>query len=92
MSGYGALIFCSGRQRSQATAVLISDAVPTEQISVNVLDKRSQLIASLQALPRRVRTTLFQDHSLWRRLSSCRYGLVNNSQMRAGPHSVGDYT
>jgi replicative superfamily II helicase len=50
-SGYGALVFCSSRQRSQATAVLISDAMPTEQISTDILDKRSDLIASLQALP-----------------------------------------
>lgn len=50
MSGYGALVFCSGRQRSRATAVLVSDAMPTEQIFVDVLDKRSELITSLQAL------------------------------------------
>ena len=51
MSGYGALVFCSSRHGAQATAVLISDAMPTNQISADVLEKRSDLIASLQSLP-----------------------------------------
>jgi hypothetical protein len=50
-SGYSILVFCSSRQGSQATAILISDAMQTEQISADILDKRSDLIASLQSLP-----------------------------------------
>lgn len=51
MSGYGALVFCSSRQGSQSTAVLISEAMPTDQIVGDVLDKRMDVLASLQALP-----------------------------------------
>lgn len=50
-SGYGALVFCSSRQGCQATAVLISGAMPTKHVSADILDKRLDLIASLQALP-----------------------------------------
>ena len=50
-SGYGALVFCSSRQGSQATALLISEATPTEQISAEMLDSRMDVLASLQALP-----------------------------------------
>jgi DNA polymerase theta len=50
-SGYGALVFCSSRQGCEATAVLISGAMPMEYISADILDKRSDLIASLEALP-----------------------------------------
>jgi replicative superfamily II helicase len=49
-SGYDVLVFCSSRQGSRATTILISHAMPTEQISTDNLDKRSELIASLQAL------------------------------------------
>ena len=51
MSGYGVLVFCSSRQRSQNTAVLIAEAMPTDEIVMDVLDKRMDVIASLQALP-----------------------------------------
>lgn len=50
-SGYGALVFCGSRQGCQATAVLISGAMPMKHISADIWDKRSDLIASLQALP-----------------------------------------
>lgn len=51
VSGYGALVFCSSRQGSQSTAVLIAETMPTENIALDVLDKRMDLLASLQALP-----------------------------------------
>ena len=50
-TGYGVLVFCSSRYGTQTTAVLISEAMPTEHIPADVLNKRSDLIASLQALP-----------------------------------------
>jgi replicative superfamily II helicase len=50
-SGCGALVFCSSRQGSQNTAVLIAEAMPTENVVIEVLDKRMDLLASLQALP-----------------------------------------
>jgi len=50
-SGYGALIFCSSRQACQSNAVLISDAMPDESMDVHTLDRRMDLIASLQSLP-----------------------------------------
>ena len=49
--GYGVLVFCSSRYGTQTTAVLISEAMPTDRISADALDKRYNLIASLQALP-----------------------------------------
>jgi len=60
MSGYGALVFCSSRQGSQNTAVLIARAMPTENVSVDVLDKRRDLLASLQALPSGLEPALSQ--------------------------------
>ena len=51
ISGHGALLFCGNRQGCQTTAVLISDAMPIDQISTVTLDKRYDLMASLQALP-----------------------------------------
>jgi replicative superfamily II helicase len=51
MSGYGALVFRSSRQGSQSTAVLIAEAMPTQSIPMDVLDKRMDVLASLQALP-----------------------------------------
>jgi hypothetical protein len=49
-NGY-VLVFCSNRQGLQATAILVRDAMSTEQISADVLDKGPDLIASLRALP-----------------------------------------
>lgn len=51
MSGYGVLVFCSSRQGSQNTALLIAGAMPNEILTLDVLDKRMDLLASLQALP-----------------------------------------
>ena len=51
ISGYGALVFCSSRQGSQSTAALISNAISTEVVSSDILDKRMDVVASLQALP-----------------------------------------
>ena len=51
LSGYGALVFCSSRQGSQTTAVLIAEAMPTGNVVADVLDRRLDLLASLQALP-----------------------------------------
>ncbi|WEW58730.1 DEAD-like helicase [Emydomyces testavorans] len=52
VSGYGALVFCGSRQACHTNALLISDAMPDEPKSDrNILDKRIDLIASLQSLP-----------------------------------------
>lgn len=51
MSGYGALVFCSSRQGSQNTALLIADALPSDNIAMDLLGRRMDLLASLQALP-----------------------------------------
>ena len=51
ISGYGALVFCSSRQGSQNMAVLIAEAMPTGITSRDLLDRRMDLLASLQALP-----------------------------------------
>lgn|ERR1700722_17566645 len=50
-SGYSVLVFYGSRQGSQATTIPISDAMPTDQISADILDKRFDLITLLQALP-----------------------------------------
>lgn len=50
-SGYGALVFCSSRQGSQSTALLIAGAMPIGNIDPSVLESRMELLASLQALP-----------------------------------------
>ncbi|ERF70155.1 hypothetical protein EPUS_00342 [Endocarpon pusillum Z07020] len=51
ISGYGVLVFCSSRQGSQNLAVLIAEAMPTGTSSLDVLDRRMDLLAALQALP-----------------------------------------
>ena len=58
--GYGVLVFCSSRNGTQATAGLISEAMPMDQISADALDKRYELIASLQALPGGFESTFFK--------------------------------
>lgn len=50
-SGYGALVFCSSRQGCQTTAALISKAMPVTIVNPQVLDRRMDVLASLQALP-----------------------------------------
>ena len=49
--GYGALVFCSSRQGSQSTALLVSDAMPVDLTPHDLLGKRADVLASLQSLP-----------------------------------------
>ncbi|KAK2746762.1 hypothetical protein FQN55_005489 [Onygenales sp. PD_40] len=52
LSGYGALIFCGSRQACQGNAMLLSDAMPDESmLESDTLERRMDLIASLQSLP-----------------------------------------
>ncbi|EXJ64515.1 DNA polymerase theta subunit [Cladophialophora yegresii CBS 114405] len=51
LAGHGALVFCSSRLGSEKTALLISDALPTDHVDQDTLDKRQDLLASLRALP-----------------------------------------
>ena len=51
-SGYGALVFCSSRLGCQTSALLISEAMPcTDSLDATVLDRRLDLVATLQSLP-----------------------------------------
>ena len=51
-AGYGALVFCRSRQRSQTTALLISRAMPDgELVSRDVMEKRKEIISELCNLP-----------------------------------------
>lgn len=51
-AGYGALIFCSGRLACQSDALLISEAMPlANEISVDFLDRRRQVMTELRSLP-----------------------------------------
>jgi replicative superfamily II helicase len=47
--GYGALVFCSSRQGSQTMASLISQTMA--KAAPEILDKRMDILAALQALP-----------------------------------------
>lgn len=49
-SGHGALVFCSSRAGAERMAMLISDAMPTTDITPDIWDKRQELLASLRAL------------------------------------------
>ena len=49
VKGYGALVFCSSRQGSQTMASLIAQAMPPG--TPEILDKRMDMLAALQALP-----------------------------------------
>ena len=52
ISGYGALVFCGGRQNCQTTAELISKAMPPEEeVPSLVLDRRKDVIIELRSLP-----------------------------------------
>ena len=51
VAGHGALVFCSSRMGSEVMALLISDALPTDQVEKATLDRRGDLVASLCALP-----------------------------------------
>ena len=46
---YGALVFCSSRQGSQSMASLIAQAMPPD--TPEILNKRMDILAALQALP-----------------------------------------
>ena len=50
-AGYGALIFCGGRQGCQSMAALISEAMPgSSVVDHNLLDKRKDVISELRSL------------------------------------------
>ena len=51
-ASYGALIFCSGRQGCQSTALLVSEAMPALfDVDVKLLDRRKDVISELRSLP-----------------------------------------
>lgn len=51
-AGFGALVFCSGRQGCQSTAALISEAMPIPAIVDDVtLDRRHEVVSELRSLP-----------------------------------------
>lgn len=51
-AGYGALIFCSGRQGCQSTASLVSEAMPIlSDVDEKMLDRRKDVISELRSLP-----------------------------------------
>lgn len=51
-AGYGALIFCSGRQGCQSTALLVSEAMPGgSDMDIRTLDRRKDVISDLRSLP-----------------------------------------
>ena len=51
-AGYGALIFCSGRQGCQSTASLVSEAMPVlSEVDKKLLDRRKDVISELRSLP-----------------------------------------
>lgn len=50
-AGYGALIFCSGRQGCQSTASLVSEAMPAlSDVDEKILDRRKDVIGELRSL------------------------------------------
>ena len=49
--GYGALVFCNSRASSQAIACLIARALRHNSSNADVLERRVDVLASLQALP-----------------------------------------
>ena len=51
-AGYGALVFCGGRQGCQSMAALISEAMPCGlAVDEGILDKRKDVIGELRSLP-----------------------------------------
>ena len=51
-ASYGALIFCSGRQGCQSTALLVSEAMPALfDVDMKLLDRRRDVISELRSLP-----------------------------------------
>ena len=58
-AGYGALIFCSGRQGCQSTASLVSEAMPVlSDVEESLLDRRKDVINELRSLPSGLDDTL----------------------------------
>lgn len=57
-AGYGALVFCRSRQRSQTTALSASRAMPGELVSEETMDKRREIITELRNLPTGLDDTL----------------------------------
>jgi replicative superfamily II helicase len=51
VAGNSALVFCSSRRGSEATALLISEAMPTDHVNPDILSQRQDLLASLRAQP-----------------------------------------
>ncbi|EXJ70547.1 DNA polymerase theta subunit [Cladophialophora psammophila CBS 110553] len=51
LAGHGALVFCGSRMGVERTALLISDALPTDHLGHDALEKRQDLLALLCALP-----------------------------------------
>lgn len=50
-AGYGALIFCGGRQGCQSTALLVSEAMPGgSDVNIETLDKRKDVVSDLRSL------------------------------------------
>ena len=50
-AGYGALIFCSGRQGCQSTALLVSEAMPVlSDVDEKMLDRRKDVVSELRSL------------------------------------------
>ena len=49
--GFGALVFCSSRASAQATACLIAKALRYIFVTPDIVERRADLLASLQALP-----------------------------------------
>ena len=51
MAGFGALVFCSGRQSCQNMAALISEAMPLGSCTDDILDRRRDVLNDLRSLP-----------------------------------------
>ena len=50
-AGFGALVFCSGRQSCQNMAALISEAISVESFTDDMLDRRKDVLTELRSLP-----------------------------------------
>jgi len=59
VAGFGALVFCGGRQGCQSTATLISEAMPLATVVDDLtLDRRRDVISELCSLPTGLDDTL----------------------------------
>ena len=57
-AGYGALIFCGGRQGCQSTAMIVSEALGIAGLDPSVLDRRKDVVSDLRSLPVGLDSTL----------------------------------